>query len=510
MNQMEDRQVIQSYQQNDEIDLKSLLRNMWAVRGPVILAVIIVTLGYWGFWAANQLLAPSPSTYSRVIQFTFEGAEKGEYPNETPFRIADVVSPAVLAQVYEINQLSELGISQANFVQSFNIQPYAPDYNIIVAKYESAMSRKNITGEEINALQANMKSELEQAQGRSALISFKPIKKIRLNENVIDKVLLDVPRLWAEKAINSDGVTNLDVTIYSSKMFDDQRFESLDYMIAMDLVQDNVRLIKSNIEKLLERPNGAVVKDDQSSFGLPDLEKAIDDVVTYDLQQLITPIQDLGVTKNAEIVKLYYQGEMRKVEQERQFELDQAELIRETLSQYGQNLAGDRSAGGSGAVAGSPQLGDEFLDRVIDLTQKGADMEYRQSLTDKILEHRQNAAELKYKLEQMQVVLNAVSSKQEKSESEERYIELLEKSFPAILGKLRDYVDITNRIYLKLGKENYGYSGMLYKVGGSDELKIKGAAVSKREILIFVLLMFVAFFGTLVTAMMIRWLKRAD
>ena len=499
-----------NHQPADEIDLRTLFLNMWAVRRVVLLAVVLVMLAYWGLWTVKQVLAPSASTYSRIVQFTFKGVEQGRYPNGSPFRMADVVAPSVLAMVYEANGLADQGVSQAAFVQSFNIQPYAPDYNLIVKKYESAISRKGITGEEIAALQERMKSELQQASARSAKVSFRPARGVRIAESAIDKILLDVPRLWAEKAIDSDGVANLDVTIYSSKMFDDDRFKALDYMIAMDLVQDNIRLINNNIDELLKRPNGSVVKDNESGYSLPDLQKAIDDVVSYDLQQLVTPIQDLGVTKNREIVSLYYQYKMRELEQRRDHELSQASLIRETLTQYGQNLAGERPSPAAGATTiGAPQFGDEFLDRVIDLTQKGGDMEYRQGLTNQMLDHRKEAAELDFELAKMNVVLSAVSSKDRKSEAEAEYIAILEASFPIILEKLRDYVEVTNRIYAKLSKQNLGYSGLLYKAGGSDDMVVSGAILTKRDILIFALLVFVTLFGTLVIAMMVRWLKKA-
>lgn len=506
MDQMDSRVVGQQGQASDEIDLRQLFLNMWAVRHYVVLAVLVVSLCYWGLWAVKQLLSPTSLSYSRVVQFTFKGAEQAQYPNGTPFRIADVVAPSVLGEAYDINGLGEQEVPEAAFVQSFNIQPYAPDYNLIVEKYQAAMKRKGITGEEITELQAKMKSELTQASARSALISFKAAKGVALSEEIVNKVLLDVPRLWAEKAITKDGVLDLDLTLYSSKMFDRDRFDSLDYMIAIDLVQDNVRLIQQNIKVLTGQPNGKLVRDEETGYRLPDLEKSISDVVAFDLQQLITPIQDLGVTKDQSVVRLYYQYKIKELEREKAFELSQAELIRQALDEYARSVSG-RGGNANTATAGVAQLGDEFLDRVIDLTQKGGDLEYRQSLTNKMLVHNGRAAEIDYEISEMNAVVEGLSGRGEQSEDQQRYVALLERSFPAILDKLQGYVEVTNRLYSKLSRENIGYSGMLYKVGGSSQLMVAGSALSKRDLLIFALLFFMALFGTMVVAMMIRWLK---
>ena len=55
--------------QADEVDLRNLFLKMWATRTPAFIALLVVTLGYWGIWAAVQWSAPT--TYSRLIQFTF-------------------------------------------------------------------------------------------------------------------------------------------------------------------------------------------------------------------------------------------------------------------------------------------------------------------------------------------------------------------------------------------------------------------------------------------------------
>lgn len=498
-----------SYGQSDDIDLRDLFKRIWATRRVVLISVLLITAMFWGAWVIMYLANPKAYTYSRIIQFTFKGVEEGEYPNGSPFRVADVVGPKVLSLVYDQNQLEAYGIPEHDFVQSFTIHPYAPDYNLIINKYQMAIERKNISVEEVNQLQEKMKIELQQASVRSARISFTPHRSIDLPENIINKVLLDVPRVWTTKAIEDDGVANLDIALYSSKMFDQERFANLDYMVAFDLIRDNVARINQNIDELLEKPNGRVVTDKISGYSLPDLKKVIEDIVNYDLNQMFTPLQELGIAKNEEVVAMYYRYKLQRLERQTKFSLRQAELIEKTLKTYenkrleSTDVAG-QSGGGSTAI---PQLGGDFITRLIDLTEESSDKEFRQQLIEQILENQKKAVDNEEEIAEIQVTLSAMDNSKEESELREYYDDLVQKTLPEMLKKLREYVDTTGRIYEKLSKENLGYGGLLYKVSGDDQLDVTGRLVSRKQLLIFLMLIVVGAFIVMIGSVIANFVK---
>lgn len=503
-------------QQTDEIDLRQLLLKIWAVRVPVVVTLMLVTCVYWGFWAIKKFNAPNTYTYSRIIQFTFKGIENQEYPNGSPYRLADVMAPSILSLAYNINDLDEYNIAESDFVQRFNIQPYAPDYNLIVKRYDKVLSNKRIKPEQIDTLQKRLQAELAQASIGSAQISFTPRQKRPLPKTLIDKILLDIPRLWAERAIETHGVAELDVPIYSNKIFNINRFESLDYLVSLGLLRDNIKLVLENIQLLLELPNGNTVKDLETGYTLPDLKKSITDIVSYDLQALLAPVLDLGITKNTDAVLLHYQYKVRKLTQQRDFLDEQAEIISTSLDQYSRVVYGEHQDNSGNPPTGQhasstvPQLGDDFIDRIITMADQGKDLEYRQKLSDQILELRHQAASINFQIKLDQTILNSIKDRTEEDavEFKQHYLDLLQKSFPVIIAQLQDYVAITNRIAGLLSKENLGYSGALYRPGGSSTLTVStDKLITKQDIIIYTILMFFTLFSTLLVAMSYRALQ---
>ena len=495
------------FPQSDETDLYKIVSKAWAVRVPVVIAFLLASFAYWGFLIFQKAKSPGFSSYSRIIQLTFKGIEDKQYPNGSPFRLADIVAPSILSLAYDINQLKEHDISETDFVQGFNIQSYTPDYNLIVKRYESALAVKRITSEQITSLQERLKSELAQASLSAAQITFSPGNKFSLSTELIDKILLDVPRLWAEKSITTNGVIELDVPTYSNKIFDTERLESLDYLVSIDLLNDNIKLMLDNIEQLLKQPNAPTIRDQESGYSLLDLRKAINDIFDYDLQALLPPILDLGITKNADSLLLYYQHKIRNLKQEREYMLERANIASNTFDQYAQTayeLDKDN-------IVSSAPVQQEEGSAIFLLNPDRRDLNYRQKLSNEILVFRDNAARMEIKIKNSQQILNAITNNTGSNDQSKNYhLDLLDNSFPVVIEKLRSYVEIINRISSLLSKENLGYSGILYKtVGASQPNFTTQPLLNNRDILIYVLLVVFVTLGTLLVAITVQAFKNA-
>ena len=492
---------------SDETDLYQLILKVWAVRVPVVIAFLLVNFAYWGFWAFQKANSPNFDTYSRIIQLTFKGIASQKYPNGSPFRLADIVGPSILSLVYDTNKLKEHGISETDFVQGFNIQSYTPDYNLIVKRYESALNAKRITSEQITSLQEKLKAELAQASLSSARITFTLGHKDSLPKDLINKVLLDVPRLWAEKSITANGVIKLDVPIYSNKIFDIERLESMDYLVSLDLLEDNAKLMLKNIEQLMNQPNGLTIRDQESGYNLLDLRKAINDILDYDLQALLPPILDLGITKHPESLLLYYQHKIRHLRQQKEYMLKRADIVSNTFDQYAD--AADAYQLDKDHIINNIPVQQESGSNILLLNQDGRDLNYRQKLSNEILVFRHNAAKMDLKIKSSQQILDAIQNNTTSDgEFKNHHLDLLSNSFPMIIEKLQGYVEIINRISSLLSKENLGYSGILYKTVGAGKLKVAtNPLLSNRDILIYAILVLFVTLGTLFVAITVHAFK---
>ncbi len=499
--------------QDDAIDLHKFLRIVWAVRYAVLLAVLVVTVGYWGYWSVKVLLNPPLLTYGQVVHFTFEGVDKAQYPNESPFHISDIIAPNLLSQIYDSHELSKQGISESQFISKWKIIPYSPEQAFILKRYRSFLDQRNIRPEEVRKLQQEMSLELNQAGSRSALLSFEA-QWGTLERKTINSILQDLPRQWAKKAVDEYGVLELDVPIYSKEIFNEQRYKVLDYAVAIDLIQTNIALIQNSIEELLKHPHSKRVIDEESSYSLPGLQKLIADIISYDLATLTAFIEELGISNDREVVEIYYEYQIRKLIQKKDAKAKQSELIHQTLLDYiqqGRNKTNKTSpVPESESAVDVFQIGGDFLDRLSTLIKRSEDLEYRQNLYDLSIDHRQEEVKIDLEIAEKQAFIDAFKQKDKDTALDKKYVEVLEKKLPLILSKLREYIDLFSRLHSALSKENFGYSTALYRLENEDDGGISSSLIGIQDLLIYAILVFVISSGTLIIAIMARYLKEAD
>lgn len=465
-----------SIQRNsDEIDLGELMLRIWATRVIVVKAVLVVLALFVCYIGASYLLSSKTVRYSQVFDLTFEGLRSGEFPNGSPFLISDITSPTVLNRVYRQNGLEDLGLDLDEFRRSVNIQSYAPNYALIRAKYDRLLADKKLTPSDIADLQKQMIAELDAARSGSVIISMLLPQSRSLTDDVAQKVLLDIPKTWASRAIVEQGVLKPNLPVYSERIFDKQRFENLDYLLGMDLLLENIRQIRGNIASLKTEPNASTLVDDESGFTLVDLDKAIQDVAEYDIRQIIDPIKELGISRSPEVVQLYYTRRLSDLQQEQALWRERAQTIRNVLNVYSREASTAPTVAGAPAAQNNlvPQLGDAFLDRLLEVSRQGSDLDFRQKMTEEVLNHENKAIDLEQQINDIRRVLTTMK---EVRGSDEKlrgiYVSVVEEQLPKVLDSLREYTRIMVRMYEKQGRQSSGNISQLVEAqGGSFDLR---------------------------------------
>ena len=481
-----------------EMDLVQLFLNIWATRTMVvgfIIAVLVLFLGYVGL---NYILSNKTLRYSQVFDLGFEGLSKGTFPNGSPFLISEIISPTVLNRVYQQNDLESQGLALDEFRRSLTIQPYAPNYAFIRAKYDSFLSDKKLTPSEIADMQKQMLVELNAARSGSVLITMILPDQRGLTEDLANKILLDIASVWAKRAILEQGVLKPSIPIYSERIFDKQRFDSLDYLLGMDLLLNNIKQIRKNISSLKEEPNANTLIDEESGYTLVDLDKAIQDVADYDIRQIIDPIQELGITRNPEVVRLYYTRRLSDLQQQQKLWQERAKAIRNVLRGYSDGNSADGESQHAGQT-NVPQLGDVFIDRLLEVSRQGSELEFRQKLTADALEHENKAIDLEQEINDIRRTLATMQEMRTSDQKlREIYIGVVEDKLPATLELLRNYTLVMVRLYEKQGRQNSGNISELVEAQGGT-FSVSGVPMlTYRDIKILTLLIFFAIvFGVL-------------
>ncbi|TRO40104.1 hypothetical protein EQ832_08530 [Pseudomonas sp. ALS1131] len=480
---------------SDEIDLGELMLRIWATRVIVVKAVLVVLALFVCYIGVSYLLSNKTVRYSQVFDLTFEGLRSGEFPNGSPFLISDITSPTVLNRVYRQNGLEDSGLDLDEFRRSVNIQSYAPNYALIRAKYDGLLADKKLTPADIADLQKQMLAELQAARSGSVIITMLLPQSRSLTPDVAQKVLLDIPKIWASRAITEQGVLKPNLPVYSERIFDKQRFENLDYLLGMDLLLENIRQIRKNIDSLKTEPNASTLIDDESGFTLVDLDKAIQDVAEYDIRQIIDPIKELGISRSPEVVQLYYSRRLADLQQEQALWRQRAQTIRNVLNVYSREASTTSTVAGAPTAQNNlvPQLGDAFLDRLLEVSRQGSDLEFRQKLTEEVLNHENRAIDLE---QQINDIRRTLTTMKEIRGSDEKlrgiYISVVEEQLPNVLESLREYTRIMVRMYEKQGRQSAGNISQLVEPQGGAFTVIKAEMLSMSDFVKFLALVILA------------------
>lgn len=478
---------------NDEIDLRELIRAVLATKNWLLVVLILASVLFWLGVVIQNLSKPIVYTYETRVNLTFQGAIVGQYPNETPFGVNDIVAPVVLNAVFEANGL-EAYIERKAFTSSFSAKPFTPERPLILAKYNQALAKKNISVAEINLLQEEMEAELKKASAESVTITFTSALANRIPAEILKKTLRDIPAEWARHMVEEVGVTTFDQKVYSERVIDQSLFESIDYLIAFEMLLDRLQLLQQNIEAIKLLPNGNVVQDDVSGTTLPDLEKAISDVRRYRVAPLINPVRSLGIAKNPELVRLYFENEL--IEMKREIEVLRAKKanVEDAYRNYvGLEKLGSSASDGNAGMGVSPQLDTGFLERIVEMTNAGADITYRQELNSELLEASNALAETSAEIIRIEEIIQSMNGDNSATTAlRESYTNQVNEQMPLIIEEMRTYFATSVRLFEKLSKENLGSAGSMFRYADGNVTEIQsGNILTFTNFRMYVILMFV-------------------
>lgn len=482
---------------DDEIDIGALIARLWATKGRAILAMFAVAAVFITILAAQYLRSDKPVTYTQAFNLTFEGLADGEFPDGSPFLISDIISPSVLTRVHTENQLAASDVTLDQFRRALNIEPYAPDYQLIQQRYQQQLSNSKLSTAELADLQERMRSELNKASSSSVLLS------LQLPENTITaaqatEVLKDIAQTWADRAIDEKGVLKLDLPIYSARIFDEERFESLDYLVGIELLLSNVELVQENIEALKEQPNAGNVVDPETQYNLEDLQKAIDDVAKYDLRQLIDPVKELGLARDPEFVQLFYKSRLQELRLQKNLWQERARVTQKVLDSYASGSTDSNTTANSNPAGNlTPQLGDAFLDRLLEVSRQGDDLAYRQELTREILRYENEALDVTNEMASIDLTLAALDDAASNGSAVmTQYIQEVQQRLPAVLATLRDHTRVVGRLHDQLGREAIGSTSQLIQPQGGSFREITKPVITGTAIKTLIALMVLTLFAT--------------
>lgn len=448
-------------QASDEIDLLKLFKSALATWKYCLIALIVVTALYAAIKAIQISLLTQEVTYSKPIRLTFPNAHKLSFPSGAQFAYNDIVSPAVVRVAYDRNNIKDYDVSVAELQAGLTAAPYSPEYPLIVKRYNLLMGDKRLTADQAFELQKQMEKDITQATSGEALITLRLGRK-ELPKEVANRLLNDIPSIWADIAIKQKGVLNISVQLASANSINKDLILNEDPLVAGDIIGEKLQTLKLNISKLSDFEGAQSITDPVTGMKILDLTYATEDMGNYLLGGLVAPVRELGLTESAQKTIYYYQDRIKKLNLQLTALNRRADSVKAIYDSYTQGSSTNTSPAANNASVSEINL--DLVDKLVSLSGDADKQRYRQELHKTWISLVGQISELESNIQDSEQLLAAVkrSINIQKTDEYKTYLESTKKEIPILLDKLVSYYQISERLYTQLSIDSVGVKDQLY------------------------------------------------
>ena len=486
---------------NDEVSLQPLLRTLWSYRQVMSLAVA----GVMGIFVVAMLAAYVSQAVERLgtleFRLLFEGASQGQYPNGTLFSSAEIASTPVLTEVFEANDLGRYG-SYDDFKNSIFVLQSNPELELLSYEYQAKLAASGLSPVD----RASIEDEFQTRRRglldpRFSLTLREDARVARMPPSLVSKVLDDTLATWARQADERKGALRYNIPVFSKNILRPDLIEAEDYITGIDILRAQVRRIIANIDEIATLPGAAVIRIDDGRTSLAEIRVNLEDILRFQIQPLVGMIRMTGLSRDPESLGRYIDDQLFQISLESAEAETRVAAVQESLRAYMLQRGAVPEAGSgsgeliptvaSGGEAMMPQLGESFLDRLVEMSTMNSDIEYRQQLTDRIIQESVAVAALEREQAYYEDLSRSVADLGPRSGRADRERELVsvEAGFEGAFDQVVVAVDQVNAIYEELSTHNLNPTTLLYTVTAPFTMRTQ-AALSRRTAVLYGALVF--------------------
>ena len=374
--------------------LRTLYRSyrLWFQLGTIGLALsgLILTVAIW-------FTSPVTTISSIEVSFDFQGAQQGKYSHGLPFSPEDLLDQSLLEKLYEKHQLQQW-LDFNSFKNALSISQLGGALNKLRREYDSKLGNAKLTGLDRQNLEAEFQSRLRTAASSLFTISWteygrharQPPRAVR------QKVLEDLPLLWAETAISEKKVLLFPTGLPSLVGWTpNEGAMSTDPTETVASLSRRMNIVKKGLAviELLPGAKQAVLPDGTSLIDVQARLRAFDEQLLPALRQRL-----FACAASEQALKQLL-AILEGIEQEHTGQLslasDRLKALTQTYQDYLAGMSADASTStlagansGTNQVSGETQGQDSFLSQLLDFARSTADQPYRQKWVDQISQSR--------------------------------------------------------------------------------------------------------------------------
>lgn len=375
------------------------------------------------------LLLPSDRVFSQKIRIQLNSTNNGgtiTYPSGKTFNQLDIISPAVLKQVYTDQNLASV-IPFDKFQNLFSVVSYSRKLALLDADFDQKLAKRNLSVVDLNRLEASYNKQLAALDKSTYRINMEP--SIHLTNEKSVQILAAIPQTWMTlyRKMEGDKLPQTDFdTNFEKKLRTELQTSRLIALDRATYYNDQLLKLCGTLQPLLENRNISLASGEY----LSDLVESLQCIRKYQLdllRQMILTSSNL----RSDLDLYFIKSQIQYLEQELTSRRAQYDSIGKSLSIV---QAPSRSAATAKADGGPQQisLDSTVFTQIADLVRSDASNETRRKLADLNVTIGQDIARLQARLQYYQQMLSDL----ERSKSTAGNVELFNQEFVKMVNNL--------------------------------------------------------------------------
>ena len=460
-------------EEDEEVSLTDLFGRLYSYRVPITTVVIAVGVLYMIMSLLLLLLMPVHRTATLLFHLDFEGVGRGEYPNGMKFSSAEIVSTPVLTKVFDVNNL-EQHLTLQDFSDSIFVLESNLSIQLLDQEYQAKLSDPKILLVDRRLLEEEYRAKREALKVSDFSLNFLQHETRRsIPKRLASKVLMDILSTWAEDMAQRKGALKYRQAVYSRNFVRKDFIEAEDYLIGVDILRSKINQLLANIREVSQIPGARVMRVGKKRISLAEVEANLRDSLNFKLRPLISLIRSSAVSKDPESSELYFEDRLFEIQLERKESDQRISTLQSALEGYLREKGPlSRPQPGEGRGTGFldpstpaliPQFGSSFLDRLVEISTEGNDLEFRQDITERVIAEGLKKASLDRETAHYQELLRTMRGISKRTFNK-AVVGQVESRSDALLNDLFRTLDQLQLIYQELSAQNLNPRTMLYDI----------------------------------------------
>jgi hypothetical protein len=447
------------------------VRAIWVERRRIVMSWAISALVFVLGALTYYLLSASERTARVEFRLEFSGAERGEYPNGTPFARADVIAAPILTQVYQKNEL-ERYIPFERFKSGLFIFESSREIDLLNYEYQARLSDSKLPHVERAKIEAEFRQKLDAQRVPQMSLQFMVSSRTDVPpSHVMEKVLNDILAEWAEQAAAQRGALGHQIELMTPNVILKDTLNTQTILIRYDMLRRHVARVLAQVDRLMKLPGANTTRVGKERLSLIDLRTNLEDLLEFQLNPLMKRRLIYALPANEVALNILYLDDrlvelqrFRTTAEQRKAQLEGA-LRNFTAEAVASSSPGARPADGT-QVGAAPQLSDSFLDRLMDIAGRSSAMDYRTGLTDRIILAGEESLSVDQDVAFYQETLRLLRAAAAGSRIAVLKPEDVLAAFDTLQKRVVEILELTNEAYTTISATNLNPRSVLYRLTG--------------------------------------------